>query len=93
MLLSSEDSICIELGILLSSEPPTFLNSNKLFFFSIFMMRKAAGAGKCAFEMISCSYRLQKTKQNKQKTKTKTKTNKQKKNRPALLCKLGVFST
>ena len=52
MLLSSEDSIRIELGILLSSGPSTCLNSNKLFLFSIIMMRKAAGAGKCAFEMI-----------------------------------------
>ena len=33
MLLSSEDSICIESGILLSSGPSTCLNSNKLFLF------------------------------------------------------------
>ena len=48
MLLSSEDSIRIESGILLSSGPSTCLNSNKLFFFSITMMWKAAGDGKCA---------------------------------------------
>ena len=53
MLLSSEDSIGIESGILLSSGPSTCLNSNKLFLLSIIMMWKAAGAGKCAFEMIS----------------------------------------
>ena len=53
MLISSEDSIRIESGILLSTGPSTCLNSNKLFLFSIIMMRKAAGAGKCAFEMIS----------------------------------------
>ena len=52
MLLSSEDSIRTELGILLSSGPSTCLNSNKLLLFSIIMMRKTAGAGKCAFEMI-----------------------------------------
>ena len=52
MLLSSEDSIRTELGLLLSSGPSTCLNSNKLFLFSIIMMRKTAGAGKCAFEMI-----------------------------------------
>ena len=52
MLLSSEDSIRTELGILLSSGPSTCLNSNKLFLFSIIMMRKTAGAGKYAFEMI-----------------------------------------
>ena len=62
MLLSSEDSIRIELGILLSSGPSTCLNSNKLFLFSIIMMGKAAGAGKCAFEMIFCCYRLHTTK-------------------------------
>ena len=62
MLLSSEDSIHIELGTLLSSGPATCLNSNKLFLFCIIMMRKAAGAGKCAFEMICCSYRFQATK-------------------------------
>ena len=53
MLLSSEDIICIELGILLSSWPSTCLNLNKLFLFGIIMMGKAASAGKCAFEMIS----------------------------------------
>ena len=53
MLLSSEDSIRIESGILLSYGPSTCLNSNKLFLFSIIMMWKAAGAGNCAFEMIS----------------------------------------
>ena len=52
MLLSSEDSIRTELGILLSSGPSTCLNSNKLFLFSIIMMRNTAGAGKRAFEMI-----------------------------------------
>ena len=52
MLLSSEDSIHKELDILLSSGPSTSLNSNKLFMFSIIMMRKAVGAGKCAFQMI-----------------------------------------
>ena len=64
MLLSSEDSIRTELGILLSSGPSTCLNSNKLFLFSIIMMRKTAGAGKCAFEMIFffCGYRLHTTK-------------------------------
>ena len=62
MLLSSEDSIRIEFGILLSSEPSTCLNSNKLFLFSIIKMRKAAGAGKCAFEMICCGCRLHATK-------------------------------
>ena len=60
MLLSSEDSIRTELGILLSSGPSTCLNSNKLFLFSIIMMRKTAGTGKCAFEMILffCGCRL-----------------------------------
>ena len=53
MLLSSEDSIRIELGILLSAEPSTCLMSNKLFLFSMIMIREAAGTGKCAFEMIS----------------------------------------
>ena len=77
MLLSSEDSIRTELGILLSSGPSTCLNSNKLFLFSIIMMRKTAGAGKCAFEMIffaaaGC-------------TPPKT-------SRPALLYNLAVFS-
>ena len=62
MLLSSEDSIRTELGILLSSGPSTCLNSNKLFLFSIIMMRKTAGAGKCAFEMIFCGCRLHTTK-------------------------------
>ena len=62
MLLSSEDSIRTELGILLSSGPSTCLNSNKLFLFSIIMMRKTAGSGKCAFEMIFCGYRLHNTK-------------------------------
>ena len=52
MLLSSEDSIRTELGILLSSGPSTCLNSNKLFLFSIIMMWKTAAAGKCDFEMI-----------------------------------------
>ena len=63
MLLPSENSIRTELGILLSSGPSTCLNSNKLFLFSIIMMRKTAGAGKCAFEMIFfCSCRLHTTK-------------------------------
>ena len=63
MLLSSEDSIRTELGILLSSGPSTCLNSNKLFLFSIIMMKKTAGAGKCAFEMIFfCGCRLHTTK-------------------------------
>ena len=62
MLLFSEDNIRIELGILLTPGPSTCLNLNKLFLFSIIMMRKAAGAGKCAFEMISCTYKLHATK-------------------------------
>ena len=77
MLLSSEDSIRIESGILLSSGPSTCLNSNKLFLFSITMMWKAAGAGKCAFEMISRDLQVHTAK---------------KKSSPALFCKLVVFS-
>ena len=46
MLLSSEDGIRIELGILLSSGPSACFMSNKLFLFSMIMVRKAAGAGK-----------------------------------------------
>ena len=78
MLLSSEDIICIELGILLSSWPSTCLNLNKLFLFGIIMMGKAAGAGKCAFEMISLRLKVAHHK---------------KKSCPALFCKLAVFTT
>ena len=78
MLLSSEDIICIELGILLSSWPSTCLNLNKLFLFGIINMGKAAGAGKWAFEMISLRLKV---------------AHHTKKSRPALFCKLAVFTT
>ena len=62
MLLSSEQRIHIELAypIPLLLEPSTCLNLNRLSLLGIIMLKKVAGAGKCGFEMISCSwiYRL-----------------------------------
>ena len=59
MLLSSEDSIWIELGIPLLFELSTcLLDLYYLSSFSKFMLRKVAGCVKCVFEMIRYSYRL-----------------------------------
>ena len=61
MLLSSEDSIHIELGIPGTTLiwTITCLNLNRLFLFSIIILRKATCAWKRAFEMISLQLDLQ----------------------------------